>query len=129
MCPSGGAAYYELHVAQMGETTQWGFCTEAFKGQGAENVDLVDGGIEDDESSWGIDGHRLLKWHEDSSSFGGRKWQNGDVIGLACDLRVNQASSKAGVEDSDSNNGSVEDSDSFSGTEVHLQVEGASGCP
>jgi ankyrin repeat protein len=86
MCPSGSAAYYELQVVCMGECPQWGFCTDAFEQM------LISGpsshGVGDDESSWGVDGDRLLKWHNGESSFGGRKWQDGDVIGLACDLRA-----------------------------------------
>jgi ankyrin repeat protein len=84
ICVSGSAGYYELHVLRMGEALQWGFCSEAF-----EQCDEYSGdGLGDDQFSWGIDGHRLLKWHRGSSEFGGRQWQEGDVIGLACDLRL-----------------------------------------
>jgi ankyrin repeat protein len=86
MCPSGSAAYYELHVVHMGDTPQWGFCTEAFESVKGCTVD----GVGDNESSWGIDGDRLLKWHKKSAPFGGRRWQDGDVIGLACDLRADK---------------------------------------
>jgi hypothetical protein len=82
MCPPGSAAYYELHVLRAGTSTQLGFCSEAFKrGDLDTNV-----GVGDDEASWGVDGVRLLKWHAGESPFGGRKWQEGDIIGLACDL-------------------------------------------
>ena len=82
-CPPGSAAYYELHVLHMGEALQCGFCLEAF-----EREDKHTGnGVGDDQCSWGIDGDRLVKWHDGESPFGGRQWQEGDVIGLACDLR------------------------------------------
>jgi hypothetical protein len=83
MCPSGYAAYYELHVVCMGKFLQWGFCSEALGHQ-----DKYTGhGVGDDKFSWGIDGDRLLKWHDGEHPFGGRQWKEGDVIGLACDLR------------------------------------------
>jgi hypothetical protein len=59
-------------------------------------------GVGDDESSWGVDGDRLLKFHKQPTTFGGRKWQDGDVIGLACDLRADSlALQQEGVKDSD----------------------------
>jgi hypothetical protein len=90
MCPSGSAAYYELQVVCMGEGPQWGFCSEAFEQEHGHSGN----GVGDNLSSWGVDGHRLLKWHIDNTAFGGRKWQDGDVIGLACDLRTQRGVSK-----------------------------------
>ncbi len=84
LCPSGSAAYYELQVVCMGDCPQWGFCSEVFEQIDGHSYD----GVGDDDSSWGVDGQHLLKLHEGRSTFGGRKWQDGDVIGLACDLRT-----------------------------------------
>ena len=36
--------------------------------------------------SWGFDGMRVSKWGDGSSSAFGVKWQEGDVLGLACDM-------------------------------------------
>jgi len=84
MCPSGSAAYYELQVLRVGGLLQWGFCSEAF-----ERTDTqTDTGVGDDASSWAVDGDRQLLWHNGMHPFGGRRWQEGDVIGLACDLRA-----------------------------------------
>ena len=84
MCPSGSAAYYELHVVRMGESLQWGFCTRVFQRHDTDSE------VADDNGSWGVDGDRLLKWHEESTPLGGRQWRDGDVIGLACDLRADK---------------------------------------
>ncbi len=87
MCPSGSAAYYELQVVRMGECPQWGFCSDAFE----QSNGYSGKGVGDDGSSWGVDGHRLSNWHngrKGQSALGGRQWQDGDVIGLACDLRT-----------------------------------------
>jgi hypothetical protein len=74
----------------MGKATQWGFCSEAFE----QDPGNSGKGVGDDSSSWGVDGDRLLKWHMDDTAFGGREWQDGDVIGLACDLRTEKCVSK-----------------------------------
>lgn len=82
MCPSGHAAYYELEVIHLLQAPQFGFCTEAFEG----TTKRLDNGVGDTDSSWGVDGHRNLTWHCTSKPWGGRRWKEGDVIGLACQL-------------------------------------------
>ena len=95
MCPSGSAAYYELHVVREDLCSQWGFCSEVFQQVDAFSSD----GVGDDRASWGIDGDCLLKWHNGSSSpWGGQKWREGDVIGLACDLRADHDASLGDME-------------------------------
>jgi hypothetical protein len=86
----GSAAFYELQVVYMGETPQWGFCTEDFVQLNGHS----DNGVGDNDSSWGVDGDRLLKFYNGDFALGGCRWQDGDVIGLACDLRTERGVSK-----------------------------------
>ena len=47
----------------------------------------VDGkGAGDDAHSWAFDGYRCLKWHLNQKESFGKKWNAGDVIGIAIDL-------------------------------------------
>jgi hypothetical protein len=84
VCPWGGLGYYEVEVLHAGDYTQFGFCSRewpAKKGYSRE-------GVGDDGLSWAVDGDRVMKWHkENNCPFGGR-WREGDVVGLACDLRA-----------------------------------------
>ncbi len=120
VCASGSAGYYELHVLRMGEALQWGFCSEDF-----EQCDKkTRNGVGDNEFSWGIDGDRLLKWHRKSSELGGRQWQEGDVIGLACDLRCGikaQLCKRKHSEDSDDID---EDETGHSGGSIWVSLNG-----
>ncbi len=84
MCPSGHAAYYELRIVRMGLYQKFGFCTGDFE---VINGNTFQGVGDDMSPSWGVDGGRLFKYHKGRHPFEGRKWQQGDVIGLACDLR------------------------------------------
>ena len=43
-------------------------------------------GVGDDSHSWAYDGYRSLKWHANQKASFGRKWNAGDVIGIAIDL-------------------------------------------
>jgi ankyrin repeat protein len=84
-CPAGSAAYYELEVIKPGLCTQWGFCTDGFRRKHAHTHQ----GVGDDKFSWGVSGDRLLRFHcGRADTFEGRTWQEGDVIGIACDLRT-----------------------------------------
>ena len=81
VCPWGGLGYFEIEVLHAGDCTQFGFCSLEWPAHIGE-------GVGDDGPSWGVDGDRVFKWHEgDSGPFGGR-WREGDVVGLACDLRA-----------------------------------------
>jgi hypothetical protein len=75
--------YYEVEILRAGSGTQFGFCSPEWPARRGES----DEGVGDDGLSWAVDGDRILKWHEGPKGpFGGR-WQDGDVVGLACDLR------------------------------------------
>lgn len=43
-------------------------------------------GIGDDRKSWAYDGRRLSKWHGDQSRYSSKRWQAGDIVGVAVDL-------------------------------------------
>ena len=43
-------------------------------------------GVGDKAFSWGFDGVRVSTWGDGSSSAFGVEWQEGDVLGLACDM-------------------------------------------
>ncbi len=84
VCPWGGLGYYEVEVLHAGMYTQIGFCSPGWPAKKGHSGD----GVGDDGPSWGVDGDRALKWHKGPKGpFGGR-WREGDVVGLACDLRA-----------------------------------------
>jgi hypothetical protein len=84
VCPWGGLGYYEVEVLNPGSAMQFGFCSL----QWPANKGYTGNGVGDDGPSWGVDGDRAIKFHEGrKGSFGGR-WREGDVVGLACDLRA-----------------------------------------
>ncbi len=83
VCPWGALGYYEVEVLHAGCATQFGFCSPAWPAKRGPAGD----GVGDDGLSWGVDGQRVLRWHEGPKGpFGGR-WREGDVLGFACDLR------------------------------------------
>ena len=83
-CPWGEQGYYEVEVLRPGIGTQFGFCSQEWPAM----TGFSGNGVGDDGPSWGVDGDRVLRWHEgDKGPFGGR-WREGDVVGLACDLRA-----------------------------------------
>ena len=84
VCPWGGLGYFEVEVLSPGAATQFGFCSPAWP---AEMGYLSGNGVGDDGPSWGVDGDRILKWHQGSQGPLGGPWREGDVVGLACDLR------------------------------------------
>ncbi len=83
LCPCGDLFYYEVEVLHAGTCTQFGFCGPHFA---AENGDSANG-VGDAGPSWGVDGDRALRWHEGPKGPFGGQWLEGDVVGLACDLR------------------------------------------
>ncbi len=83
VCPWGGLGYFEVEVLHAGTATQFGFCSPDWPGRAGFSGD----GVGDDGPSWGVDGHRVLKWHAGPVGPFGRRWRAGDVVGLACDLR------------------------------------------
>ncbi len=78
----GGCFYFEIFVVRC-HVSQFGFCSEGF-----ESRDEAQGqGVGDDDKSWGVDGFRVQKWHNNDSNCFGSAWSNGDVIGFAIDMR------------------------------------------
>ena len=78
---TAGRYYYEIEVLTMGLETQFGWATESFDAVEGHSSD----GVGDDKYSWGVDGHRAMKWHNGKEPFG-KKWVAGDVVGCALDL-------------------------------------------
>jgi hypothetical protein len=78
-----GCFYFELQVVQVVGVMQFGFCTQGYE----ECRNPQGAGVGDDQYSWAVDGNRLLKWHNGSSSSYGSKWAVGDVIGFSIDMR------------------------------------------
>jgi hypothetical protein len=56
-------------------------------GEGFESSTECTGeGVGENAFSWGFDGMRVRKWGDGSSSAFGVEWEEGDVLGLACDM-------------------------------------------
>ena len=104
---SAGKFYYELDIKHIQGVAQFGWATQGFNskcssstftgwglesstkspGKGFESSTEYTGeGVGDNAFSWGFDGVGVSKWGDDSSSAFGVKWQEGDVLGLACDM-------------------------------------------
>jgi hypothetical protein len=81
---SAAKFYYELHIKHIPSDScpQFGWATEGFE----SNSESSGEGIGDNAFSWAFDGVRVSKWGDGSSSAFGVKWQEGDVLGLACDM-------------------------------------------
>jgi len=81
-CPLGGKGYYEIEIHERDDKCpQYGFAAPGF----ARVLGASCNGVGDDAHSWAVDGTRQRKWHNGSKAWE-CKWQDGDVIGLACDL-------------------------------------------
>ena len=81
-CPLGGKGYYEIEILERdGQCPQYGFAAAAL----ARVLGGSGEGVGDDAHSWAVDGTRQLKWHNGAEAWE-CKWQDGHVIGLACDL-------------------------------------------
>lgn len=74
-----GKWYYEMAIISAG-LVQVGWCDAEFTG----NCDTGNG-VGDDTHSWAYDGHRSVKFHGGSSSYG-KRWSDGDIVGCAIDL-------------------------------------------
>ncbi len=85
MCPLGGLGYYEVEVLCPGRAAQFGFCILSWPTGPGYNKGV---GNDSDGLSWGVDGDSALKRHKGHQRLFGRQWQEGDVVGLACDLRT-----------------------------------------
>jgi hypothetical protein len=81
-CPLGGKGYYELEILKRDDVApQYGLAGPGF----ARVLGASGEGLGDDAHSWAVDGTRQRKWHNGEKAWE-CKWQDGDVIGLACDL-------------------------------------------
>jgi len=81
-CPLGGKGYYELEILKRDDVApQYGLAGPCF----ARVLGASGEGLGDDAHSWAVDGTRQRKWHNGEKEWE-CKWQDGDVIGFACDL-------------------------------------------
>jgi hypothetical protein len=74
--------YYELEIKQIKGRARFGWVTEGFE----STTESSGEGVGDNAFSWAFDGVRARKWGDSSSSAFGVEWQEGDVLGLACDM-------------------------------------------
>jgi hypothetical protein len=97
-CPSGVCAYYEITIRNPGLWPQFGLCSAQFVarfrqqiyGAELEKVHLASNkGVGDTDDSWAVDGVRCKKWNDTSSPWN-VSWRQGDVIGIACNMRMRQ---------------------------------------
>jgi hypothetical protein len=98
---SAGKFYYELeikHIPPLGSHPRFGWATEGFE----SSRESTGEGVGDNAFSWGFDGVRVSKCgktssraqededededEDEGSSAFGVEWQEGDVLGLACDM-------------------------------------------
>ncbi len=98
-CRRRDCAYYEVTLRYPGTTPQFGLCSELFvarlRGQSDDvamrrTLSFEAKGVGDTNDSWAVDGTRSARWHGDSKLSWGVKWQQGDVIGIACNMRTQQ---------------------------------------
>jgi len=78
---AGAKAYFEVEIKSLGSSPQFGFCSPDF----TANPDYQSRGTGDDADSWGVDGQRVLSWHNGNNPFGS-EWRAGDIIGFAVNL-------------------------------------------
>jgi len=74
-----GKWYYEVTIVRAG-LAQVGWADTSFTGQSSNG-----NGCGDDLHSWGYDGLRAMKWHGSGIEWG-RKWSEGDVVGVLANL-------------------------------------------
>ncbi len=88
---SAGKFYYELHIKDIrGQAALFGWATEDFSSSTSLDGDeqfLNEQFVGGNAFSWAFDGVRVVKCANDveGSAFG-VAWQEGDVLGLACDM-------------------------------------------
>ena len=86
-----GKWYYEVTIGEGAmDCPQFGWCDSnglvaSFEHQD-EDGDTYPSGVGDDATSWGIDGDRVLKWHNGESKHWGEAWATGEVVGCMADL-------------------------------------------
>jgi hypothetical protein len=96
---SGGSSgarklFYELELTQFGGSVTVNGSAAGLQqaGWACDGFDLsnkpscLQDGVGDDDSSWAIDGGRILRWGDGNHDAWGEGWECGDVIGLAADL-------------------------------------------
>jgi hypothetical protein len=81
---SAAKFYYELHIKHIPSDShpQFGWSTEGFE----RSTEYTGEGVGDNAFSWGFDGLNVIKRGDGSDSAFGVEWQEGDVLGLACDM-------------------------------------------
>jgi hypothetical protein len=83
---SAGKFYYELDIKHIrGGQAHFGWATKDFASS-AKSTPGAGQFVGGNAFSWGFDGVRVIKFADGSSSAFGVKWQEGDVLGLACDM-------------------------------------------
>jgi hypothetical protein len=61
---------------------QFGWATEGLE----SSTESIGEGVGDNTFTWAVDRVHVSKWGDGSSSVFGVEWQEGDVLGLACDM-------------------------------------------
>ena len=91
-----GVLYFELKILSIEDnpTSQFRFALI----NSVDNTDEHTGqGVGDNDKSWGLDGVRVMKWHNEESYDWDCNWEVGDVIGLAANMETGMiATSKGG---------------------------------
>jgi hypothetical protein len=85
-CRAGSKCYYEVTILRVDTCPQIGFTTSRFERVRTHSDD----GVGDLAHSWGVDGTRQVLLHDSRFDEYLVKWQEGDVVGLACDLDKGQ---------------------------------------
>jgi len=93
-CRSGVCAYYEVTIRHPGLVPQFGLCSAQFAARFLQQRDDAASqrgieGVGDFEDTWAVDGVRCKKWNGTQHRWN-VDWQQGDVIGIACDMRARQ---------------------------------------
>ncbi|XP_032228268.1 uncharacterized protein LOC5504108 [Nematostella vectensis] len=81
-----GKFYYECKTST-GGYMQLGWADDGFSAAADTGQ-----GCGDDSHSWAYDGTRTLKWHANAKEPYGRKWKEGDTVGIAVDLDQGEVS-------------------------------------
>lgn len=96
-CSGRDCAYYEITLRYAGTTPQFGLCSDRFvaRFRGSDVVmkrtlSIEAKGVGDTDDSWAVDGTRRAKWHGESNQHWGVRWRQGDVIGVACNMRTRE---------------------------------------
>jgi len=105
-CPRGSKGYFELEILDIGEKYRhrYGFATGRCKRvPGVSNA-----GLGDDDQSWAVSGKGNKARHNGNAQPYACNWRAGDVVGLACDLSLDNTQILVSVNGSYSTpNGSI----------------------